>query len=71
MTKWRMELPEGFACPILPTMGPIFEGRGLVISVRLAKRFGSRTQNCWVELLPLGLHRTDYLNTEFDHVVSV
>ena len=57
MKKWRMELPEGFACPILPSMGPIFEGRGLVISVRLAKRFGSRTQNCWVELLPLGLHR--------------
>ena len=40
-----------------PSMGPIFAGRGLVISGRLAKRFGSRTQNCCVELLALCLHR--------------
>ena len=45
-TKWRTELPEGFAYPttLLPpaSMGPISAGRGRVISGRLANRFGSR-----------------------------
>ena len=40
--KWRTELPEGFACPIPPSMGPIFAGRGRVISGRRANKFGSR-----------------------------
>ena len=41
-TKWRTELPEGFACPIPTSMGPIFAGRGRVILGLLADRFGSR-----------------------------
>ena len=45
-TKWRTELPEGFAYPTTPlppaSMGPISAGRGRVISGRLANRFGSR-----------------------------
>ena len=45
-TRWRTELPEGFAYPTTPlppaSMGPISAGRGRVISGRLAKRFGSR-----------------------------
>ena len=34
-----MELPEGFACPISLSMGPILVGREQVISGRLANRF--------------------------------
>ena len=41
-TKWRTELPGGFACPIPPSMGPIFAVRGRVTSGRLANRFGNR-----------------------------
>ena len=41
-TKWRTELPEDFACPIPPSMGPIFAGRGQIISGHLANRIGSR-----------------------------
>ena len=41
-TKWGMELPEGFACPIPPSMGQFFAGRGRVISGLLANWFGSR-----------------------------
>ena len=41
-TKWQTKLPEGFACPIPPSMGPNFAGRGWVISGRLVNRFGSR-----------------------------
>lgn len=40
--KWRTELPEDFAHPIPPSMGPIFEGRGQVISGHLANRIGRR-----------------------------
>jgi len=39
--KWWMELPEGFASPIPPSMGPIFEGRRWAIPSHLANRFGS------------------------------
>ena len=41
-TKWWTELPEGFACPIPPSMGPIFAGRRRVISGRRANTFESR-----------------------------
>ena len=41
-TKWRTELPEDFACPIPPSVGPIFAGRGQVISGHLANRIESR-----------------------------
>ena len=40
--KWRTELPEDFACPIPPSVGPIFAGRGQVISGHLANRIESR-----------------------------
>ncbi|CAH3191351.1 unnamed protein product [Porites evermanni] len=30
-TKWWTELPEGFAYPIPPSLGPIFAARGQVI----------------------------------------
>ena len=33
---------EGVGCPTPPAMGPIFAGRGRVISSRLANRLGSR-----------------------------
>ena len=59
-TKWRTELPEGFACPIPLSMGPIFEGRGRVISGRRANTFGvdlEQTQNYYVEYLALYLRR--------------
>ena len=58
--KWWTELPEGFAYPIPPSMGPIFAARGQVILGYLANRFGSRfewTQNYCGELLALYLHR--------------
>ena len=68
--KWRTELPEGFASPILSSVGPIFCEEGIVISGRLANRFGSqfgRTQNYCVELLALYLCRVnDYINAIFD-----
>ena len=41
-TKWRMELPGGFACHIPPSMGQFFAGRGRVISGHLANWFGNR-----------------------------
>ena len=41
-TKWRMEFPGGFACPIPPSMGQFFAGRGRVISGHLANWFGNR-----------------------------
>ena len=37
--KWWTELSEGF--PLPPSVGPIFAGRGLVISGRFENRFGS------------------------------
>ena len=37
----KPEIPEGFACPIPPVVGPISWGRGRVISGRLLNRFGS------------------------------
>ena len=40
--KWKTAHPEGAAYPTPPSMGPIFVGRGRVISGRLANRFGSR-----------------------------
>ena len=40
--KWGMELPEGFACPILTSIWPIFAGMGQVISGCQANRLGSR-----------------------------
>ena len=39
-TKWWMELPEGFACPIPPQWSQ-FVGRRRVIPSHLANRFGS------------------------------
>ena len=41
-TKWRTELPEDFACPIPASVGPIFAGRGQVISGHLVNRIESR-----------------------------
>ena len=52
--KWWTELPEGFAYPIPPSLGPIFAARGQVILGYLANRFGSRfeqTQNYCRKLL--------------------
>ena len=40
--KWKTAHPEGAAYPTPPSVGPIFVGRGRVISGRLANRFGSR-----------------------------
>jgi len=42
LSKGRTELPEGFACPIAPSMGSIIAGRGRVISGRLVNSLGSR-----------------------------
>ena len=59
-TKWWMELPEGFAYPIPPSVGPIFAGRGQLISGFLVNRFGSRferTQNYCRELLAVYLNQ--------------
>lgn len=55
-TKWRTAHPEGVTCPTPTSMGPISAGRGMVISGRLANRFGldlGRTQNYCLELLVL------------------
>ena len=74
-TKWRTELPEGFACPISPSMGPIFAGRGRVISSRRANkafgsRFGTNTKLLRGVFGPISMPN-DYLNTVFDDVVSL
>ena len=73
-TKWRKELPEGFACLIPPSMRPIFAGRGRVISVRRANTFGSRfgtnTKLLRGVFGPTSMPN-DYLNTVFDDVVSL
>ena len=73
-TKWRTELPEGFACLIPPSMGPIFAGRGRVISGRRANTFGSRfgtnTKLLRGVFGPTSIPN-DYLNTVFDDVVSL
>ena len=42
LSKGRTELPEGFACPIAPSIGSIIAGRGRVISGRLVNSLGSR-----------------------------
>ena len=36
--NWQADLPEGFPCPNVPSMEPIFAGRGWVISGRLVAR---------------------------------
>ena len=41
MTEWWTELPEGFVCPIPPSVGLIFVGREQVVSGRLANTSGS------------------------------
>ena len=46
-TKWRTEIPEGFLCPIPPSVRPIFGSRGRVIWGRLSNRFGSWFGNVW------------------------
>jgi len=40
-TKWRTELLEGFARPILPSLGSIIAGRGRVMVVILRVVEGS------------------------------
>ena len=39
-TKWRTDLPEGFACPYPPSMGPIFARRA---------HFSSSCEQIWNE----------------------
>ena len=73
-TKWWMELPEGFACPIPPSMGPILVGRRRVIPNHLANRFGSwfgtnRKLLCGV-IGPIST-TNDYLNTAYNDVVCL
>ena len=70
-TKWRTELPEDFACPIPPSMGPIFEGRGQVISGHLANRIGSRlrmnTKLIFRVIGPISMPNDhDYLSTAIE-----
>ena len=73
-TKWRTELPEGLACPIPPSVGPIFAGRGRVISGRrtntFASRFATTTKLLRGVFGPISMPN-DYLNTVFDDVVSL
>ena len=73
-TKWLTELPEGFACPIPASMGPIFAGRGRVISGLLADRFGSRfgtNTNLLRGVIGPISTRNDYLNTVIGNAVSL
>ena len=62
-------------CPISSSVGPIFGGRGQVISGHLANRFGSPFgKNTKLLRGVIGSISTpnDYLNTVFDdHVVSL
>ena len=73
-TKWQTKLPEGFACPIPPSMEPNFARRGWVISGRLANRFGISFRKNTKLLLgvigPISMPN-DYLNTVFHDVVSL
>ena len=71
-TKWRTEFSEGFAC--LPSVKPIFAGRGRVFLSRLANRFGSRfgantklLRGLFSPIFTLN----DCLNTVVDDVVSL
>ena len=73
-TKWWMELPEGFACPIPPSMGPIFVGRRQVIPSHLVNRFGSwfGTNNKLSRGVIGPISTTnDYLNTAYNDVVCL
>ena len=63
-TKWRMDLPEGFVCPIPPSKGPIIAGRSWAEdgSFQVVWRTDLEvdlegTQNYCVELLALYPHR--------------
>ena len=74
-TKWRTDLPEGFACPINPSKGPIIARRGRVISGRLANRsgrsrFGTNTKLLCGVIGPISTPN-DYLNTVFDDGVRL
>ena len=62
--KWRMDLPEGFVCPIPPSKGPIIAGRSWAEdgSFQVVWRKDlevdlERTQNYCVELLSQDPHR--------------
>ena len=73
-TKWRTELPEDLACPIPPSNGAAFVGRGRVISGRLANRFGNLfATNTKLLRGVIGPESApnEYLNTVFDDVVSL
>ena len=64
-TKWRTKLSEGFACPSAPSMGPIFAGRGRVISGRLEvdlKENKIIARSYWQYSIST---LNDYLNTVF------
>ena len=46
-TKWRTKLPLGFACASLPSIRPIFAGRGRVISGHLEVDFKENKNITW------------------------
>ena len=69
-TKWRTDLPLGFACLINPSKGPIIARRGRVISSRLANRFGRNTKLLCGVIGPISTPN-NYLNTVFDDVVRL
>ena len=66
--KWQADLPEGFVCPNVPSMEPIFAGRGRVISGLLAARtdlevrFGTNTKSLRGVIGPISTP-IDYLKT--------
>ena len=66
-TKWWMELPEGFACPIPPSMGPIFVGRRWDIPNRFGSWFGTNKKLLRGVNGPIST-TNDYLNTAYNDV---
>ena len=74
-TKWRMDLPLGFACPINPSKGPIITRKGRVISShglanRFRIRFGTNPKLLCGVIGPISTPN-NYLNTVFDDVVRL
>ena len=74
-TKWRMDLPLGFACPINPSKGPIIARKGRVISShslanRFRIRFGTNPKLLCGVIGPISTPN-NYLNTVFDDVVRL